>query len=468
MSIRLNHVFYRYKTKKDYSLRDVTFNVDKGEFALVAGPTGSGKSTLAYLLTGIAQSYFVGELKGEIFVDGKRINGLRDTVGVIGYVFQSFENQLLNFSVKEELMIAPLSLGLNKREIEKTLNHVGELLDIKKLFHRYVYNLSSGEMQKVAIASMLTGKPKILFLDEPFSQLDDKSIENLIQELVEMNKEGLTIVVVEHRIMKLIDKIDKIVLLNRGEIIYEGDPRGARRHLELLGLRTNPIEKRIKEKIRRENERRTIVSVRNLWVDRDGNRDVLKGLSFNVNAGEIVSFYGPNGSGKTTLALTLLNVINKKLGSIKIHGDSTMVFQCPDQNLIYDTVFEEVYNPALNSGMSKDEARVLAKNLLEKFGLTEYLNESPLLLSKGEKYRLAIASAIASKPDLLILDEPTYGQDFKGIEAIFNAISHLIDRGNLAVIINTNDKEVAEAFSDKVFYMENGEIRRVEKLGGAN
>ncbi len=461
MSVVIDNLSYRYPTAREYVVRDINIDINQGELVLIAGPTGSGKTTLSYIISGIVQSYIGGELIGNISIDGKEIKSIKDSQGLLGYIFQSFENQLLSLSVQDEILLAPINNGIDFNSAKKIVDELINVFNLENLRDRYVYNLSSGEMQKVAIASMLAMKPKVLLLDEPFSQLDDQSTEILINKLLNLKEKGLTIIIIEHRIYKLLNLVDRLILISQGRVVYNGDPKKGESMAKKLGLRIDSFESKTK-KFKAPSD--TILSVENLWVNRASETDVLKGVNLSLNKGEFISIYGPNGAGKTTLALTLINVLSRKRGVIKLKGSISMVFQNPDQNLVFSTVEDEILKPAINSGLSKEQAKELAKMLLEAFNLTHLRSRHPLTLSKGERYRLAVASSLASNPNILILDEPTYGQDYRGITAILEKLREFSEDKGLSVIILTNDWEFANAFSDAIYLLKDGVL--VEKLSG--
>jgi len=459
--VEVRDLSFRYSNSKDYTLKNISFSLKRDEALLIAGPTGSGKSTLGYILSGIAQSYLDGELEGSVKVFGRTIKKLEDTRGLIGYVFQSFENQLLSFTVIDELALAAINSGLSEREVIDNIYKISDLLNMRNLLKRYVFNLSSGEMQKVAIGSMIVLKPKILILDEPLSQLDNTSVKNLLTILNQLKDSGITIIIIEHRIRKILPIVDKVLILEAGEEIFFGDKRDAINTFERLRLR---IDKISWHKHKKPSDK-TIIKCEDIWISRSGIFGVVKGVSFEVKEGEIVLFYGPNGAGKTSLSLFLTGIIDKVKGHAQINGKISIVFQNPDYNIVYDTVFDEVYKPALNSGLTREEAKIFANLLLEKFNLSKYRSKHPKLLSKGEKMRLAIASALASKPNILILDEPTFGQDYQGILGILEMLAFFRDKWGLSIIINTNDEELMEAVGDRVYVIDKGEIIKVIKRG---
>ncbi len=455
MTLELENVWFKYSVSKDWVLKNINLKVEEGSILLVSGPTGSGKTTLSYVLSGIAPRFVNGEFKGELKLNGERIEP-KELMGLVGYVFQNFENQLLSLSVRDEILITIVN-NYQKNEVNKIFEHLTWVFNLEGLLDRYVFDLSFGEMQRVAIASMMGGKPRILIMDEPMAHIDDKSKIMLVEELKRLRDEGYAIVVFEHRIKKLKDLADTLVILKNGEIIYDGDPDKGWNMCEKYGLRVSTLKFTFKAKTK--TSKRSI-AVKNLWVKRDSSEYVLKGLDLTVESGKLVMIYGENGAGKTTLALTLAKMLKPNKGEIKISGDLNIVFQNPDIQLIYDTVLDEAYSPARNIGLNDEQARRLAENLLKLLGLWGLRGEHPLSISKGQRYRLALASVLASAPKIIILDEPTFGQDLNGLKLIFKTVARHVKEYEGTALILSSDKELFDSFNGEKYVLEGGKLRR--------
>ncbi|HDM22226.1 MAG: ATP-binding cassette domain-containing protein [Methanomicrobia archaeon] len=243
--IEFEEVSFRYPGNRDHVLRDITFHVKKGEFLGISGPSGSGKSTLCLMMNGIIPKTIEGELSGEIYIDGENIKEkeVYEVSEKLGLILQNPESQLFSMTVEEELAFGPENLGIKREEIEERISWALELVGMEKFRDAFPHQLSGGEKQKIAIASLLTMKPEILVLDEPTSNLDPKSRIEIFKIVKKLNKKGMTVVVVEHE-TDFISSADKILILNDGKIVKYGTPREVFReadYLKHVGIRVPEI-----------------------------------------------------------------------------------------------------------------------------------------------------------------------------------------------------------------------------------
>ena len=243
--IEFEEVSFRYTGNRDHVLRDITFHVKKGEFLGISGPSGSGKSTLCLMMNGIIPKTIEGELSGEIYIDGENIKEkeVYEVAEKLGLILQNPESQLFSMTVEEELAFGPENLGIKREEIEERISWALELVGMEKFRDAFPHQLSGGEKQKIAIASLLTMKPEILVLDEPTSNLDPKSRIEIFKIVKKLNKKGMTVVVVEHE-TDFISSADKILILNDGKIVKYGTPREVFReadYLKHVGIRVPEI-----------------------------------------------------------------------------------------------------------------------------------------------------------------------------------------------------------------------------------
>ncbi len=451
MSIKVRNFWFRY-TNSEWILRNLNFEIGENQIILLVGPTGSGKSTLIYSLSGLIPYYIHGEWLGEISIAGIPVlkKGLRALTGKVGLVMQNFEDQLLSMRVREEIMLGPLNIGYRAEEASLLAADLIDKLKLKGHENTHVSTLSFGQKQKVVLASILAIKPDIVLLDEPFSQLDNESKESLRVILTELRKEGKTIIVAEHDISNIIGIADELIVLNKGEMIYKGTPNAAGDLLRSLGLRiTNEIHLEIPK------PKDVVLVTKDLfcgWF----NREILRWVNMYLREEEIVSIVGKNGSGKTTLGLTLVGILKPLSGEIEKKGRVTMVFQNQDNNIIFSTVFDEVFRPALNALKNKSRALELAEDLLSTFKLEHYTDYSPFKLSRGERLRLEVASAIASCPKILILDEPTFGQDYNSLSSLLDTVSNYANSLKFGTIILTHNEEFARSVSNRIYCIKSG------------
>jgi len=455
VSIYVKDLYYRPSDKSKWLLKGINLEVDKGEIVVIAGPSGSGKTMLLNVISGVAESILGGEIKGEVKIDISN-NSNRKEKPRIGFLPQSFENHLLSFSVRDELLISALNSGYENHK--KKLTEVINKLNLNGIIDRYVFNLSYGEMQRVALATIILLNYDLILLDEPLAQLDKWSTRSLLKVIKMLSEEEKTIIIAEHRLQNFSQLAGKFVLLNNGEKILEGDYSEIRPVAEKLGLRTslkkNSLE--FKKSISNSDFVLKASEIDFSWVPNDY---VLRNVNVEILPGEIQIIYGHNGSGKTTLAYILAGYLKGYKGRILRKGKVLYVPQNPDNFLMYDEVYQEIYMPLRNSGLRSDIARETALALLSKFRLLEKASLDPFILSKGEKYRLAVASAISSGADLVILDEPTYGQDYRNLIEILDLLNQYVAESNKSVLLLTCDFDFYSSLSGKKFVLDKGSLR---------
>ena len=509
-AIELRNVTYFYPNSDSPALEGVSLSIDYGEFVAIAGPSGGGKSTLCRIVTGLIPHIYGGSLTGEVIVDGVNIveEGARGIVGRAGIVLQVPENQIINLVVEEEIAFPLENLlfdaNLIVERVEETLNSLG----IAHLRRRTTNTLSGGEVQKTVLASVLAYRPRILILDEPLAHLDPYSVRELLALLYKLNKvDGLTIVVVEHRLTELIKYISRLVLLDR-RIIADGKPREVLQSMMetkngrgveippvtkfsyIVGLGFTPITieesiELVKELLLRKDlcsngpvykvdggqvgKESPVISIENLWYIYPGGRAALRDVNLNIYRGEFIAIVGANGSGKTTLVKHLNGLLKPSRGRVRVLGRDTyscsvaelarhvgLVFQNPLHQFFNETVLEEVLFTARNMGVENAKSRALS--ILKHLNLHHLANRSPYEISVGEQRRLAIASILVYDPEIVVLDEATAGIDFSLKMELLKIIEELLKKGR-TVILTTHDIEfITYAPIDRVVVLSDGEV----------
>lgn len=494
--IQIENVTYTYPGARQPALCDFSLQVEEGEFLLVAGVSGAGKSTLLRLLNGLVPHFYGGALSGSISVAGRDPvevgpGEMSDTVGL---VFQDPEAQFVAEAVEDEMAFAMENAGMPmptmRKRVEESLNALG----IEHLRNRRVGTLSGGERQRVAIAAVLTMQPQVLALDEPTSQLDPQSAEEVLDSLVKLNQDlGLTVVLCEHRLERVVQHADRILYIGEdGESII-GAPREVLAEIplapplaqvgKLLGWTSLPLS--IKEArrftsgwskpappttkqpssiVRNPSPASPAMRLQNVWFGYTG-REVLRGLSVNIYPGEITALMGRNGAGKTTVLKLIMGLLKPARGSVETLGSDTRhatleamsrlmgyVPQQPDALLFADTVQGEVDFTRRTHQLPPDGAE-----LLSSLGLTPYRESDPKDLSVGERQRVALAAVLAGAPQALILDEPTRGLDYIQKDALTNILRRLRNEGR-TVLLATHDVELAAHLADRIILMGDGEI----------
>ncbi len=490
VTLSLEGVSYRYPAAKSRTLCEVTLNIPRGQTVLLAGASGSGKSTFCRICTGLIPHFHGGELSGQVFVDGldTRKHPVFRLFGHAGLVFQNPDAQIFNQTVEAELAYGLESLGLASDEIERRLAWASDLAGLAPLLSRPPHALSGGEKQRVALGAILSLQPRLLLLDEPFTHLDPEGAQALCDVLQAVRAEGMSVIVIEHRLHELIADVDRLIVLHEGHVAADGPPRQVlRQDISKYGINLPPLVRffrdsglegipltvrealeclkgenlpgtmkidhlsSVKTRLERLEGEGRIVEMKGVWFDY-GGFPVLRGVDLNLSRGECVALVGRNGAGKTTLIKHLNALLRPGQGTVKVIGRSTsktpvaelarhvgFAWQNPNDQLFQSNVREEVltgpkalraYDPAW------------CHQLFERFDLYPLLDRSPFQLSEGQKKRVSFAAALAVQPELVVLDEPTAGQDEPFRRALGRLIKELRSEGRTVILV-THDLEFA-------------------------
>ena len=429
--VRAEQVSFRYP-QEGHGLPPVSMQAAAGEITLVTGPSGCGKSTLARCLMGLIPHLYHGELSGEVWLNGYRTSEVPmwQLAEKAGMVFQNPAAQMLSPSVEDEIIFGLENLGLGRDEITHRLEAVLDQFHLAHMRERDPRTLSGGEQQRLGLAAIMARQPDVLILDEPLSMLDPTAATELIAYLEGLTAQGKTLVMFEHR-QEYLEGVSRLRHLS-----LDGRPKSSE-------LPQYEIPQRAQEKFKLE--------VENLGVHL-GERAVLQNLNLSMSGGQIVAVVGRNGVGKTTL-LRALSGLQKFTGSVKVvyeqgdhRPDLGMVFQNPDLQLFNASVRDEILYRVPHPDL--DYYRWLVTAL----GLDAYEDTPPLLLSEGEKKRVALGLAAVRRPiHGLLLDEPSLGQDHVHKEILMHILRALANAGQLA-ILTTHDLTLA-AQADRLILM---------------
>jgi energy-coupling factor transport system ATP-binding protein len=491
--VRTRSLSYRYPDRGEPSLRGVELEVQPGEFVVLAGRSGSGKTTLLRACCGLVPHYYGGEIAGELAIAGRdvRRHGPAELGGVVGFVAQDPETQVVSTTVRAELELPLEMRGIAAPARARAVEEAALALAIPHLLARPVDTLSGGELQRVALGAALVGRPRLVLLDEPTSQLDPVAGEELIGLLRRLNEEwGMGIVLAEHRLERCLVAADRVVALENGRLAFTGEPRlflqwaldhdpplatpGARL-FALAGLGPPPVG--VKEghaALRRAGVEpavsgagdagpngvwgaggsgEAVLQTRRLYVALDrgeGSRDVLRAVDLAVRRGERVALMGRNGAGKSTLLRTAAGLLRPAAGRVSTPGGCVLCSQSPTDLMVRERVAEEL----------PGEAGVRA---LGAVGLEWARDADPRDLSGGERQRLALALVMAGRetrdelPGVVCLDEPTRGLDRSLKGELTEWAGRLAERG-AAVVIATHDVEFAASFAERVLLLGEGEL----------
>lgn len=446
----------RYNGSKPV-LSGISFFLKEGEAVGVIGASGSGKTTLAYCLMGIIPNKVEAEVWGKIYFNDENILGkdVRNVVGLMNLIMQNYESQIFGLTVEEDIRFGLENLGLDEYEIGLRVDWALKSFGLESYRHFQPSKLSGGLKQRLAIASTAVMGSKFLIMDDPTSNLDWNGIKCLRDTIFYLKSIGKGVLVLSRKLKGLEDRLDRIYYLN-GQM-FQASKRIESSHSACIKnfVRNNFIGKG--------ND--AAIKVDGLWFRYEKNY-VLKNVNLQIPYNSIMSIMGPNGSGKTTLVKHFNGLLKPSKGNVLVDGKDTrkyspaqlakyvgFVFQDPDRHIVSETVWDEVAFACKNLGLPPDNA----EKALKVLNLQDLRDKPPYLLSMGEKVRLMIASALAADPKILVLDEPTTGQDDKTLGLIEDAIFKMKCEGK-SVIIVTHDTDFALKVSDLVIIVRDGSI----------
>lgn len=493
--IDIQNLCFTYGSRSVPTLTDINLQVQPGEFVLITGQTGCGKSTLLKTLNGLIPHESGGRFSGRVLIDGQDtrtipVTALSETVGL---VFQNPDDQIFSTQVKDEVAFVLENMGLDPQTVSQQVSEALAAVGLAGKEPDSVFTLSGGQKQRLAIASVIAARPGLLALDEPISQVDPQGAQELLAVLKRLNTElGITILIVEHRLHEVVALCDRVVVMEAGRIVWDGPKEAVFSQPDILlrhGLRLpQPIAvchqlavepqlevaaavAAIKSQFAELSSAQPpaagsepacpadeLVRLRDVWFRYPKQpADTLKAVSLSLRGGEIVALMGTNGAGKTTLLQQINGLLQPDAGEVAILGNPAavnsgqvgQVLQNPDLMLFKSTVRAEIL-------FGCRQAADLAP-ALDSLGLNGLEEEFPLALSRGQRMRVAIAAVLACRPQVLLLDEPTTGQDAGRIEDIAGVL-HEFAAGGGAVLFCTHDTEMAAKIASRIVVMSEGRI----------
>jgi energy-coupling factor transporter ATP-binding protein EcfA2 len=471
------------------SLDGIDLTVRPGEFAVITGPSGCGKSTLCRCIAGLVPHADRGTMEGKVVICEKDTQDYPPgrLAGFVGLTFQSPDDQLFSNSVEAEVAFGPEHMGLKHGEIDSRIAWALEAAGAGHLRHQLVDELSGGEKQRIAIASVLALKPSVLVLDEPTSELDPVAAADLIAMLHRLNRDhGMTVLVVEHRLDRLYGAMTRLIVMDKGKIALDGTPDDVLcRDIAAFGIAAPPVAAfrkrygagpykgtwRSEPRSSPSARGRIAISLRDVeFAYPKTGRKTLDGISLDFFCGEIAVIMGANGSGKTTLIKHFNGLLRPDRGEVIVDGEPTagrtvaqiarkagIVFQSPDRQLFAETVHDELAFGPANSGVSPGNIERAVADAASALEISPLLREPPFMLSGGEKQRVAIGSVLTLHPLALALDEPTLGLGY-GMKERLAAILQSLAASGRAIIVVTHDVEFAAEHADRIIVISWGRV----------
>ena len=469
--IDFQNVYFSYKDG-ELTVKDISFSINPGECVILCGRSGSGKSTILRTVSGLAPVFYEGFLQGKIEVDRQIPAELEseNRAKLFGVVFQDPRSQFFMNTVQDEICFAAENIGVPSKKIREMLHEVSNFVGIEGLLSRNIDELSSGQKQKVAIASSLILQPKVLILDEPTSNLDAQGAKTLVEIIKKIKGRGIAIIISEHRFDVFKEAADRFLYIDRGKLnkiwTREEFENLSDEKLSSLGLRPKMVVKN--SNIHVKTDKDLLLDIHSLSFHYKKTREGIDNINLQLYRGEVVSLLGNNGAGKTTLCKVISGLLKENSGTIEYKGKISncnlrnkfcyFVMQDADYQLYSDSVAGEIV-------FGKKVTEKLKQDLIESlnaFKLMALKDRHPASLSGGEKQRVTLAAAYCSDVDIYILDEPTSGMDGDGLRAIIKWVKLLAEKGKIVIII-THDLLLAEATSNKFIYLEEGkQVREME------
>ena len=507
--ISFKNFSFKYNNVVDKTLKNINLTINKGEKVLIVGPSGSGKSTLSHCINGLIPFSYNGEIEGELIIDNIKPyeESLSDVSKKVGTILQDQDSQFIGLSVGEDVAFNFENNAMPLNEMKVKVIDALELVNMVDFINHSPYELSGGQKQRVSLAGVLGSDAEVLLFDEPLANLDPASGKEIMQLINDIHeKTNKTIIIVEHRIEDVLEQpFDKVIVINKGEVQGFATPdeilksdllknNGLREPLYLEAMKLagcdisksenlkdlSNINEKNKEVLKNWFNNETsnkdsiikeekILEVKNLAFSHDGIKNTINDVSFHLNKGEILAVLGNNGAGKSTLCRLITGILKPQKGSIflnnqcidswsiKQKGSSIgYVMQNPNQMISQHMIKDEIALGLKCRNYSKEEIDKKVEEVLKICGLYPYRNWPVSALSYGQKKRVTIASILAINPQVIILDEPTAGQDYKHYTEFMEFIKELSAQG-ISIILITHDMQLTLEYCHRAVVLSGGE-----------
>lgn len=449
---------------EDKILENVNFEIEEKTINLLVGKSGCGKSSLLMCLSRVIPETIEGNMTGEILFEGNHIEdkSCEYIAGDVAYMFQDPDSQLCTFTVEDEIAFGLENMNVEPDDMEEIIDNTLDLVGISDLKHRQLNKLSGGQKQKVALASILAINPKLILMDEPTANLDPISTLEVVDLIKKLRDEmGKTIILIEHKIKEFEHIIDSVIKVeNKTTKVVDKEAYIK----EYKRTQTLPLRKVSTSKIV------PVLQVKDLSYAYENSHKVLNNINFTLNKGEITAIVGYNGAGKSTLTKLLIGFFKPLQGEIILNNKNInklnpkeigemmgLVFQNPEHQFIKMTVEKELSLSLEVNGIDLDNINKKTKDYLEKFDLLKNKHDNPFLLSQGQKRRLSTASMMINGQSVLILDEPTYGQDKDNMKELVDLLYKVNEEGT-SILIISHDMDLVSSCCDNVIYLDQGEV----------
>ncbi len=500
---------FQYRVQAKPTLNNINLTIYEGEKVLIVGPSGSGKSTISNCINGLVPFLYEGDISGSLKINGKetRDMSIAEISNSVGTVLQDPDSQFIGLTVAEDIAFKLENNCVDVDTMKEKVNIVSRIVGIDTHLDSSPQRLSGGQKQRVSLAGVMVDEVNILLFDEPLASLDPATGKNAIDLIDKIkNDSNKTIVIIEHRLEDVLYRnVDRVIVVNNGEIVKDTTPRellatevlkecGIREPLyitalkyagckldedmnlenideinlnSLIGALKSWADGVVNEEVKESVE--PLLELKNVNFEYSKNKKVLKDVSFKINKGEMVSIVGRNGAGKSTISRLICGFYHPTSGEILFEGNNLknstikeraekigLVMQNPNQMISKTMIFDEVALGLQIRGVSEDETKRRVYEALKICGLYEFRNWPISALSFGQKKRVTIASILVLNPELIILDEPTAGQDFKHYTEIMEFLKELNKKG-VTIVMITHDMHLMLEYTDRSIVLSDGE-----------
>ena len=509
--ISFDHFGFQYTAQAEPTLYDISLDIRKGEKVLICGPSGCGKSTLAHCVNGLIPNSYPGKTTGTLTVGGRNAEELSlfDLSKVVGTVLQDSDGQFIGLTVAEDMAFALENDCMDQKDMKALVDRVAGLVGVSGVLGHAPYEISGGQKQRVALGGVMVSGVDVLLFDEPLANLDPAAGKKAVELIDEIQKRtGCAVIIIEHRLEDVLHcPVDRVVLMGEGRILFDGDPdsllcsdllqkSGIREPLYVTALKYAGVpldrdqrlsylpELRLTEADRRrvadwffaqpepeaEKAKKELLRAENIDFTYEGGHHALKGISASIAEGEMLSIVGTNGAGKSTFSKVLCGFEIPQKGTLTLSGEDLSaysikeradrigyVMQNPNQMISKTGIFDEVALGLRNRGVPEEAVRPRVEKVLKTCGLYPFRNWPVSALSYGQKKRVTIASILVLEPKIILLDEPTAGQDLYHYTQIMDFLAEL-NRSGTTVVLITHDMHLMLEYTPRAIVFHDGQV----------